>query len=161
MSTIGKKIKTRREELMLSQEELAKMVGYKHKSSINKIELGTRDIPRKSINLFARALNVSVEWLLAYDDVMLPEDLDFLKSLPPLLPKQDLPPELEALNVLLALSGKQISKCKDEYHLDSGYSVSEAEINELLNTIVLASKNAIDVLEAKKAKEFINFFSKK
>ena len=161
MSTIGEKIKKRREELMISQEELAKSVGYKHKSSINKIELGTRDIPRKNLNSFAKALNVSVEWLLICDDAMLPDDLEFVKSLPPLLPKQELPPELEALNILLALSGKQISKCNGEYHLDNGCTISEEEINELLNTIVLTSKNAIDVLESKKSREFINFFSKK
>ena len=66
---IGEKVKRRREELKISQEELAKIVGYKHKSSVNKIEVGERDIPRKYINSFAKALNVSVEWLLACDDV--------------------------------------------------------------------------------------------
>ena len=35
---IGERIKLRREELNLSQDELAKKVGYKSRSSINKIE---------------------------------------------------------------------------------------------------------------------------
>lgn len=36
--TIGQRIKVRREELNMSQEELAKRIGYKSRSSINKIE---------------------------------------------------------------------------------------------------------------------------
>ena len=35
--TIGQRIKVRREELNMSQEELAKRIGYKSRSSINKI----------------------------------------------------------------------------------------------------------------------------
>lgn len=34
MNELGKKIKQRREELGLSQDKLARMLGYKHKSSI-------------------------------------------------------------------------------------------------------------------------------
>ncbi len=33
--TIGQRVKLRREELGLSQEELAKRIGYKSKTSIN------------------------------------------------------------------------------------------------------------------------------
>lgn len=36
--TIGQRVKLRREELGLSQEELAKRIGYKSKTSINKID---------------------------------------------------------------------------------------------------------------------------
>ena len=49
-------IKKRREELGLSQEELAAKLGYKSRSSINKIELGLSDIPFSKITLFAKAL---------------------------------------------------------------------------------------------------------
>ena len=35
-----KRIRKRREELGMSQEELAKKMGYKSRSSINKIEMG-------------------------------------------------------------------------------------------------------------------------
>ena len=41
---IGDKIKERRESLELTQEELAKRIGYKSKSTINKIEMGINDI---------------------------------------------------------------------------------------------------------------------
>lgn len=39
-----KRIKARREELGMSQEELATKLGYKSRSTINKIEMGKNDI---------------------------------------------------------------------------------------------------------------------
>lgn len=39
---IGSRIKHKREELNMTQEELALKVGYKSKSSINKIEIGNK-----------------------------------------------------------------------------------------------------------------------
>lgn len=59
MSELGKKIKLRREELGLSQDDLARMLGYKHKSSINKIELGAADVPRVKVPAFAKALGMT------------------------------------------------------------------------------------------------------
>lgn len=59
MENLGSKIKQRREELGLSQEELATMLGYKHKSSINKIELGLADVPRAKVPAFAKALGMT------------------------------------------------------------------------------------------------------
>lgn len=59
MNELGKKIKLRREELGLSQDELARMLGYKHKSSINKIELGAADVPRAKVPAFAKALGMT------------------------------------------------------------------------------------------------------
>lgn len=62
-----KRIKQRREELGMSQEELAHKLGYKSRSSVNKIELGINDIPQSKISAFASALDVSEAWLLGYD----------------------------------------------------------------------------------------------
>ena len=45
MLEIYKRIRARREGLGISQEELAKRMGYKSRSSINKIEKGENDIP--------------------------------------------------------------------------------------------------------------------
>lgn len=59
MDNLGDKIRQRREELGLSQEELARMLGYKHKSSINKIETGGADVPRAKVPAFARALGMT------------------------------------------------------------------------------------------------------
>ena len=53
---IGDRIKARREELGISQEELAKKVGYKSRSSVNKIEIDGRGLPQGKIVAFAKAL---------------------------------------------------------------------------------------------------------
>ncbi len=62
-----KRIKKRREELGLSQEELAHRMGYKSRSSINKIELGLNDIPQSKISDFASVLQTSEAWLMGLD----------------------------------------------------------------------------------------------
>lgn len=59
---IGKYIRQRRQELGLTQEELAKRTGYTSKAAINKIEKGVNDIPQSKITLFADALEVDVTY---------------------------------------------------------------------------------------------------
>ena len=46
MSVLSVRIRQRREELGMSQEELAARMGYRSKSSITKIEKGVNDILR-------------------------------------------------------------------------------------------------------------------
>jgi repressor LexA len=75
MDELYKRIKSRREELGLTQEELAAKMGYRSRSSINKIELGKNDIPQAKVEAFARALDTSVAWLLGMsDDLDAPPD---------------------------------------------------------------------------------------
>ena len=62
------RIRKRREELGLSQEELAQKMGYKSRSSINKIEMGENDIPQSKIVQFARALNTTQAYLKGWED---------------------------------------------------------------------------------------------
>lgn len=47
--TIGERIKFKREELDISQDELARRLGYKSRSSINKIELGLQNLNQSKI----------------------------------------------------------------------------------------------------------------
>ena len=65
---IGKRIKARREQLNMTQEELAEKLGYKSRSTINKIELGINDITQSKIVGFANALNVTPAYLMGWDD---------------------------------------------------------------------------------------------
>ena len=53
---IGLRIKMIREQLGMSQEELAHKIGYKSKSSINKIELGIQGLTQSKIKKIADAL---------------------------------------------------------------------------------------------------------
>ena len=73
MSDIYARIRARREELNLSQEELAKRMGYKSRSSINKIEMGENDIPQSKVEAFARALNTTPAYLMGWEDDSVPE----------------------------------------------------------------------------------------
>lgn len=76
--TIFERIKNRRLELNMSQEELALKTGYKTKGSISRIENGNRDINQSQIELFAKALDVSPEYLLlGTKEKKSVEDLDF------------------------------------------------------------------------------------
>lgn len=62
------RIKSRREELGLSQEELANKLGYKSRSTINKIESGVNDIPQSKIKAFADALNTTPGYLMGWSN---------------------------------------------------------------------------------------------
>ena len=61
---IGIRIKKRREELGMTQEELATILGYKSRSTINKIESGINDVSNSKIESFAKALNTTSAFLL-------------------------------------------------------------------------------------------------
>jgi transcriptional regulator with XRE-family HTH domain len=65
--TIGERIKNRRLELGLSQDELAKKIGYASRASINKLE-NSRSIPLKKVEIMARALEISPGKLMGWED---------------------------------------------------------------------------------------------
>lgn len=68
---IGRRIRELRIKRGMTQEELARAVGYNSptsKSTINKIESGHSDIAQSKIRLYADALGVSVSDLLDLDD---------------------------------------------------------------------------------------------
>ncbi len=61
--TIGERIKARRDELGMSQEELAHKIGYKSKTSINKIELGIQELRQSKIKQIADALQTTPAYI--------------------------------------------------------------------------------------------------
>ena len=66
MTKIGENIRKMREKRGLTQEELAARMGYKSKSTINKIERGVNDIPQSKIIKFAECLNTSSSVLMGW-----------------------------------------------------------------------------------------------
>lgn len=66
--TLGDKIRIRREEAGLSQDELAHKLGYKSRSTIAKLESGVNDLTQSKLKAFADALNTTVADLLDWDD---------------------------------------------------------------------------------------------
>ena len=55
---IGEKIRKRRIELGLTQEQLAHRLGYKSKSTINKIELNVHDVSQTNLMRIANVLGL-------------------------------------------------------------------------------------------------------
>ena len=68
MSTVGENILLMRKRLGWTQEELAKRMGYKSKSTINKIELGINDIPQSKIVKFAAVLDTTPAYLMGWSE---------------------------------------------------------------------------------------------
>jgi len=68
MKTIGERIKERRIELDMSQEELATMLGYKSRSSINKIEKDGRELRQNKIMAIAKALHTTPAYIMGWTD---------------------------------------------------------------------------------------------
>lgn len=66
--TIGERIKLRREQLGMTQDELAELLGYKSKTSINKIEMGKQELTQKKIKAVADALKTSVGYIMGWSD---------------------------------------------------------------------------------------------
>ena len=90
-----KRIRSRREELGLSQEELAHRIGYKDRSSIAKIESGVNDITQSKIKAIADVLDTTPSYLMGWDES--PAVLDNHPSSPS-LPIQRITQALPQLN---------------------------------------------------------------
>lgn len=65
---IYERIKLRREEIGMSQDELASKSGYKTRSSICKIEDGKTDLPQSKITAIAKALNTTTAYLMGWTE---------------------------------------------------------------------------------------------
>lgn len=75
--TIGQRIRARREELNMTQEELAKKLGYANRSSVNKVET-SREVSMKKIDAFAKALNTTTAYLMGWENFT--EDAAFIDA---------------------------------------------------------------------------------
>lgn len=72
-ATIGARIKARRQELKMTQRELAARMGYKDHTTITRTEAGKVDLPQSRIAQFAEVLGVTPGHLMGWDAE--PEDL--------------------------------------------------------------------------------------
>lgn len=74
MNTLANRIRQRREDLGMSQDELAIRLGYKSRSTIAKIEAGENDITQSKIVKFAGVLKTTTAYLMGWSDK--PDGLD-------------------------------------------------------------------------------------
>lgn len=65
---INERIKLCRENMNMSQEELAQKMGYKSKSTISKIESGLRDVKQSKVVEFAKVLNTTTSYLMGWEE---------------------------------------------------------------------------------------------
>ena len=63
---IGERIKLRREELGMSQDELAKKVGYTSRSSVAKVETNANGMVQSKVVAFAKALQTTPAYLMGW-----------------------------------------------------------------------------------------------
>lgn len=72
-TTIGARIKARRQELKMTQRDLAARMGYTDHTTITRIESGKTDPPQSRVAQFAQVLGVSPGYLMGWDQE--PEEL--------------------------------------------------------------------------------------
>jgi len=68
MLFLGVRIRKKRNELKLSQEELASMLGYTSRTTIAKIESGSVDLSHSKVSAFAKALNTTPAYLVGWEN---------------------------------------------------------------------------------------------
>jgi len=66
--TLYERIRELRTKAGMSQDDLARAMGYKDRSMITKIESGKVDISQKKIIAFARVLNTTPSYLMGWTD---------------------------------------------------------------------------------------------
>ena len=65
---IGERIKERRLELGMTQEELADKVGFKTRASVSRLEGGDRNIPISKLKKLAEVLDTTIGYLMGMED---------------------------------------------------------------------------------------------
>ena len=105
-AVLGQRLKLAREQAGLSQEELARRLGYKSKSSITKIEKGIQEMTLSAIKDFAQELGLDPSTLVKWQDLDFEDDRArrFTGS------KTTPPSESPELQKLLALAKKAPTK---------------------------------------------------
>ena len=129
MLEIYKRMRARREELGISQEELAKRMGYKSRSSINKIEKGENDIPQSKIVAFAQALRTTPAALMGWEQSPASDDL------PDLTPKD----EREIMHLMDDMKEKLM---REEGLMFDGHPASPESIQSILDAMQIGMEMA-------------------
>ena len=117
MPTIGSRIRTRREELGLSQDELAKRLGYKSRSSLNKIELDQRNLTQSKIKAIADALETTPSYIMGWNETT--DNLLLKTAREKVNGDRFFEKTLNEQETLLSLSNEAMKIAKDYSDLDS------------------------------------------
>lgn len=91
--TMGEQIKARREELGLTQRDLAGLVGYSNHSTVARVEADEVNLPHSKIVEFAKALQVTPGFLTGWDAPPAPPEPQTATTEPEPEPQPDAQPE--------------------------------------------------------------------
>ena len=78
MSNVAKRIRDRRIELNMSQQELADLLGYTTRSAITRVEKGLNDITQSKIVEYAKALRTTPAYLMGWENENEKTDIQML-----------------------------------------------------------------------------------
>lgn len=68
MTTTGDRIRRRREEIGMTQEELARKLGYTSATTVSKLELGANNLRQSKIKALADALQTTPEYIMGWTE---------------------------------------------------------------------------------------------
>ena len=119
----GMNLRRLRLEKGMSQEELAKKLGYKGRSAINKIETGVNDMPREMVVKCAQALGCSPIDLFYYEQFTGDEEVYFSSK-----------PENNVDKMVWSMVMKKESKSLQAI-LDETKSLPESKLQQILSYI--------------------------
>lgn len=105
--TIGQAIKHYRRERLMTQEDLAKAMGYRNRSSITKIEKDINCPPLSTLRKFAEVLDVDVWEIIGFNSVVMDDVPEEKKA----APAGGLDEEL--VEMLLSLTPDQVQRVRD------------------------------------------------
>lgn len=107
--TLGERIKELRIQKGLSQDELALKMGYRTRSSINKIEKGLNIVPLKKLEKLAKILGTTTEYLINGTNSILPEPI--IENL-----GIEIVPKIETINEVDYVSSRTIAEQLGKRH---------------------------------------------
>ena len=149
---IGERIKELRVSLNMTQDELAKLTGYKSRSSIQKIESGKRDITQSTIVAFTKALQVSPSVIMGWEENTENNYLSDYSNIKGIMPS----PPMRKIPLLGAVAcGKPIYREEDEWislpnDIDADFClrcVGDSMINARINDGDIVFIQACDIVE--------------
>ncbi len=135
---IGDRIKSRREELGMSQEELAKKVGYKSRSSVNKIEIDGRGLPQSKVVEFAKALETTPAYLMGWNE----ETIEI------------------KYNTLTSCDSESLNKYADYLYLRERQLITDRNSDEYIEFIISEETHKLNKVGKREALKRINELTK-
>lgn len=129
--TIGERIKKRREELNISQDELAEKLGYKTRSSILKLEKDRAKPNPAKIKLLCQVLKTTPSYIMGWVDEW-EEQHDLYENLAD---------EAKAYDAISQAFGEEICTILNDFlRLDE---IDRAKITERIDTLLSAEKYSV------------------